>query len=152
MKIIPNDNILPKTIDIKNSQPDPDPAKKNSFNKILEETLVNASINNNKIQKPISAGNLSAIQTSQFTVIDKKSNVQNLEQLIDLIDEYQKKLSNPTYTLKNLDSQVNQMQSKQEELNKILKKLPGSELKELFNHTLVTSSLEIMKFNSGAYN
>ena len=150
MKIIPNDNILPKTIDVKKSQPDP--AKKNSFNKILEETLVNASINNNKIQKPISAGNLSSIQTSQFMVIDKKSNVQNLEELIDLIDEYQKKLSNPTYTLKNLDSQVNQMQSKQEELNKILKKLPSSELKELFNHTLVTSSLEIMKFNSGAYN
>jgi len=150
LKIIPNDNILPKTIDIKKSQPDS--AKKNSFNKILEETLVNASINNNKIQKPISAGNLSSIQTSQFMVIDKKSNVQNLEELIDLIDEYQKKLSNPTYTLKNLDSQVNQMQSKQEELNKILKKLPSSELKELFNHTLVTSSLEIMKFNSGAYN
>jgi hypothetical protein len=69
-----------------------------------------------------------------------------------MLDQYRNKLADPAITLKNMDPIIRQIDQETENLAPVLDSLPEDEnLKNIFNQTLVTASLEVTKFYRGDY-
>ena len=78
--------------------------------------------------------------------------VDAVERFLVLLDEYRHKLANPQVTLKEIYLLVNEMDAEKENLIQALNSLhDGDRLKDILNQTLITSSLEIIRFNRGDY-
>ena len=75
-----------------------------------------------------------------------------VERYLDLLDEYRRQLVDPRVSLKGLDAMVREMEAGKDALAPALGSLPeGDGIKDILNRTLVTASLEIMKFRRGDY-
>jgi len=149
MKIHPNDEIL------KNAYPQK--IKKDErtidreFGAILKEAVENSSKVDAEDQKP-PINTISEIQFNTFLFGEKIPMVDRVEKYLDLLDEYRRKLANPQVTLKDIYLLINEMEVEKQSLIPVLNSLPdGDGLKDILNQTLITSSLEIIKFNRGDY-
>lgn len=128
---------------------DPDKCK---FGKVLEETMDSSSNIRSGPQGPSVLNNISEIRFDPSRTIEKKSIIERVENFLDIMDEYQKELGDPKFALKDIYPLVNNMAEKNEELASSLNSLQdGDKLKEILNQTLITSSVEIIKFNRGDY-
>jgi hypothetical protein len=75
-----------------------------------------------------------------------------VERYLDLLDDYRRQLADPRVSLKGLDAMVREMESGKNALAPALGSLPeGDGIKDILNRTLVTASLEIIKFRRGDY-
>jgi hypothetical protein len=75
-----------------------------------------------------------------------------VERYLDLLDDYRRKLADPRVSLKGLDAMVVEMEAGKDALAPALGSLPeGDGIKDILNRTLVTASLEIIKFRRGDY-
>lgn len=75
-----------------------------------------------------------------------------VERYLDLLDDYRRQLTDPRVSLKGLDAVVREMEAGKDALAPALGSLPeGDGIKDLLNRTLVTASLEIIKFRRGDY-
>lgn len=75
-----------------------------------------------------------------------------VERYLDLLDDYRRQLSDPRVSLKGLDTTVREMEAGKDALAPALGSLPeGDGIKDILNRTLVTASLEIIKFRRGDY-
>jgi hypothetical protein len=75
-----------------------------------------------------------------------------VERYLDLLDDYRRQLADPRVSPKGLDAMVREMEAGQGALAPALGSLPeGDGLKDILNRTLVTASLEIIKFRRGDY-
>ena len=75
-----------------------------------------------------------------------------VERYLDLLDDYRRKLADPRVSLKGLDAMVAEMEAGKDALAPALGSLPeGDGIKDILNRTLVTASLEIIKFRRGDY-
>ncbi|UCF93760.1 MAG: hypothetical protein JSW39_06275, partial [Desulfobacterales bacterium] len=75
-----------------------------------------------------------------------------VENFLNLLDEYCQMLGDPRKTLKDIQPLVASMTRAKEDLTPLLHTLPdGHGIKDILNQTLVTASLEIIKFNRGDY-
>jgi hypothetical protein len=75
-----------------------------------------------------------------------------VERYLDLLDDYRRKLADPHISLKGLDAMVAEMEAGKDALAPALGSLPeGDGIKDILNRTLVTASLEIIKFRRGDY-
>jgi hypothetical protein len=75
-----------------------------------------------------------------------------VERYLDLLDDYRRQLADPRMSLKGLDTVVREMEAGKDELAPALGSLPdGDGIKDILNRTLVTASLEIIKFRRGDY-
>jgi hypothetical protein len=150
MKIHPNDEIL--------KDPYPQKIKKNEkstdreFGAIIKEAIENSSKVDAEDQKPQIMDNIPEIQFNTFLTGEKIPIVDRVEKFLDILDEYRHKLANPQVTLKNIYSSINEMDAEKERLIPVLNSLPdGDGLKDILNQALITSSLEIIRFNRGDY-
>jgi hypothetical protein len=76
----------------------------------------------------------------------------NIEEMLNLLDQYRDKLADPQVTLKQIDPYIMEMNRGIETLAPMLEKLPtGDGLRNILNQTMVTMSLEISKFFRGDY-
>ena len=149
MKIHPNDEIL------KNAYPQKiekdERTLDREFGAILKEAVENSSKVDAEDQKP-SLNTISEIQFNTFLSGEKIPMVDRVEKYLDLLDEYRQKLANPQVKLKDIYLLINEMEVGKQSLIPVLNSLPdGDGLKDILNQTLITSSLEIIKFNRGDY-
>ena len=83
---------------------------------------------------------------------DKQFALDRIDNLIGLLDQYRLKLADPGTTLKDIDPIIMKIDQETENLTPVLDSLPEDEdLKNIFNQTLVTASLEVSKFYRGDY-
>lgn len=77
---------------------------------------------------------------------------ERVECYLDLMDDYRRQLADPGVSLKGLDATVREMEAGKDALAPDLGALPeGDGIKDILNRTLVTASLEIIKFRRGDY-
>jgi len=150
MKIHPNDEIL------KDAYPQKIKKNENSIQKefgaILKEAIENSSKVDAEDQKPPIMDNIPEIQLNTFLSEEKIPIVDHVEKFLDILDEYRQKLANPQVTLKDIYPLINVMDAEKENLTPLLNSLPdGDGLKDILNQALITSSLEIIRFNRGDY-
>ena len=150
MKIHPNDEIL------KNGYPEK--AKRNEktvdkeFGAIFKQVIEKSSKLNTGPQKPAIINNISEIQFNTLSLVEKIPIMEHIERFLDILDEYHQKLGNPQVTLRDIYPLINEMELEKEGLIPVLNSLPdGDELKDILNQTLITVSLETIKFNRGDY-
>jgi len=149
MKIHHNDEIL------KNAYPQKiekdERTLDREFGAILKEAVENSSKVDAEDQKP-SINTISEIQFNTFLSGEKIPMVDRVEKYLDLLDEYRQKLANPQVTLKDIYLLINEMEVEKQSLIPVLNSLPDEDgLKDILNQALMTSSLEIIKFNRGDY-
>ena len=78
--------------------------------------------------------------------------VDRAERLLDTLDEYQQKLASPKFTLRDISPLISKMAEGNENLVSAVNSLSdGVELKKVLNQLIITSSVEIIKFNRGDY-
>ncbi|MDY6791223.1 MAG: hypothetical protein SWH54_08145 [Thermodesulfobacteriota bacterium] len=99
---------------------------------------------------PISS--ITPIQLNALSPAQNASMIDRVENLLNVLEEYQQKLNDPHFSLKEIDSLVKQMEKEKENLTPVLDSLSDDNgLKNILNQALVTSSLETIKFNRGDY-
>jgi len=150
MKIHPDDEILKDAYREKIKKNEKPLDKK--FGAILKESIENSSKVDLEDHKVPMVNNVAEIQFNTFLPGEKIPIVDRVLRLLGLLDEYHRKLADPQVTLKNIYPLINQMELEKENLIPVLNSLPdGDRLKDILNQTLITSSLEIIRFNRGDY-
>jgi hypothetical protein len=99
---------------------------------------------------PISLISLDA--TTQVGKASEREIASEIENLLNVMEEYQSKMENPSISLKQIQPLVEKMDAETGKLLPTLDALPdGSGLKDIVNRVLVASSTEVIKFNRGDY-
>jgi hypothetical protein len=150
MKILPIDKILKTTHPVKT----PEPAKPvgHEFKTILQETVDNSTKIDTRTQIPPMISNTSIIEFNTLTPVENTSIIDLTERMLDILDNYQQELSDPNAPLRDIHPLIKEMEMEKERLIPLLDSLPdGDGLKDILNQILITTSVEIMKFNRGSY-
>ena len=127
-------------------------AQGNGFKAVLKNEVGKSSKVITQNQKMPSISSISPMQLNLLSPTQSKSIVERVENLLNVLDEYQQKLKNPHISLKEINPLIKQMEQEKENLVPILDSISGNGgLKEILNQAIVTSSLETIKFNRGDY-
>ena len=122
------------------------------FGAVLKNEVDKSSNDISGNQKMPSISSISPIQLNMISPAQNGSIIDRVENLLNVLDEYHQKLKDPHFTLKEIDPLVKQMEKEKENLAPVLDSLVEDDgLKDILNQTLVTSSLETIKFNRGDY-
>ncbi len=149
MKIIPHE-----ISGIANDQKTNNVAKTtgNKFEDILQQTINNSSSSKDQTMTLPPIQNISNIRFDPISNIDKTQSIERVEKFLDVLENYQKKLEDPSVNLKEMYPLVTEMQSETENMLPLLNSLPDEDgMKDILNKALVTSTVEVIKFNKGDY-
>jgi hypothetical protein len=95
---------------------------------------------------------VSAIRFNPLAPQDKNITVERIHNFLNLLDNYRQQLSDPQVTLRTLEPVMNTIAKEKDQLSGLLESLPNEDgLKHILNQTLITASLEVIKFNRGDY-
>jgi len=131
---------------------DPSPVNGDKFGDILKETIGNNKQEAAGSRRTAFVNPLAGIQPKATVALDRQIALDRVGNLINLLDQYRQKLSDPRITLKNIDPIIKEIDQQKDKLAPVLDSLPdGEKLKDIVNKTLVTASLEITKFYRGDY-
>lgn len=150
MKITGNNEILPGVSPEKQTRPAQNPAE--DFGAILKDKIETSP----KLESPAFLNPIAPSQplsmVHPISSPDHKVTIERVENLLDLLDDYRQKLADPQVTLKEMDGLVGKIAGEKENLTATLDSMQdGEQLRDVLNQTLVTTSLEIMKFRRGDY-
>ncbi len=150
MKIYGNDGILKEVY--------PQNTRKNEktpnadFKNILKESVENAPKNPSKIKPSTLMDPVSAIRFNPLSTQDKIITIDRVHNLLNLLDNYRKQLRDPHVTLRTLEPLMNTIAKEKNQLSGLLDSISNEDgLKHILNQTLITASLEVIKFNRGDY-
>jgi len=130
----------------------PSVTSQTDFNSILQGTLEAAPGAEKGIQPSAAVETLVPVQLQQVQSPDKLTHIDRIEKVLDLLDEYHRKLADPDSTLKDIHPLVKSLETENEQLKPMLNSMAeGDQLKKILNQTLVTTSLEVIKYNKGDY-
>jgi hypothetical protein len=119
------------------------------FGDILKEKLATAP---GATASGIGLGLVAPTQIQSVAEAPANRLAERVERYLDLLDDYRRQLADPRVSLKGLDATVREMEAGKDALAPALGSLPeGDGIKNILNRTLVTSSLEIIKFRRGDY-
>jgi hypothetical protein len=122
------------------------------FNTILKESVENATKSPSKIQSSSLMDPVSAIRFTPLSPQDKNLTVERVHNLLNLLDNYRKQLSNPHVTLRTLEPLLNTIAKEKDHLSGLMDSIPNEDgLKPILNQTLITATVEVIKFNKGDY-
>ncbi|UCD78378.1 MAG: hypothetical protein JSW26_23675 [Desulfobacterales bacterium] len=131
---------------------DPKPVAGKKFGDILNEAIGNSKQEVGGLQQTAFVNPLAGIQSATTFELNQQVAIDGVENLIELLDQYRQKLSDPRISLKKIDPIIRKIDQQKEKLAPVLDALPDDEkLKDIVNKTLVTASLEITKFYRGDY-
>jgi hypothetical protein len=83
---------------------------------------------------------------------DRKELVGRADQLLNLLESYQKKLGNPALPLKEAYTSMKAIEDEADELTPYIESLPeDDELRGFLNRLVITASVEAIKFRRGDY-
>jgi len=122
------------------------------FKDILKESVENAPENPPKTQPSTLMDPVSAIRFSPLAPQDKNITVERIHNFLNLLDNYRQQLNDTRVTLRTLEPVMNTIAKEKDQLSGLLDSLPNEDgLKHILNQTLITASLEVIKFNRGDY-
>jgi len=150
MKITVTDN-LTKAVAPDKMQSRP-AATQADFGDVLKQTMQTAGSAQSAVQSSTGTGPVLPVQLQRLAAIDKKTIVDGIENVLDLLDDYRSKLADPNITLKDIHPLISAIEHENKFLKPLLNSLSeGDELKPILNQALVTTSVEVIKFNKGDY-
>lgn len=124
----------------------------NKFDEILQQTINRSSNSEAHAMALPPAQNISSIRFDLISNFDKAQNIKRVENFLDVLENYQEKLGDPTVTLKEIYPLVAHMESEIDYILPLLESLPKEDkMKNILNSTLITSTVEAIKFNRGDY-
>ncbi len=150
MKISENNGI------IKSSYPDKsqrsEQTSNTDFKDILKESVEKSARHPTEIKSPSLINALSAVRFNPESPQDKVSAIKRVDNLIDLLDDYRKQLADHAITLRSIEPVMKRIIKEKDQLSSLLNSMPNEDgLKDIVNHTLITASLEVIKYNRGDY-
>jgi hypothetical protein len=150
MKIHSNDEILtrlhPERTCKDITSPDVD------FGNILKQKIENSTAVNGGIQSTALTSTVHPAQLKAMASQDITATVERIESFLKLLDEYCGKLGDSRVSLKDIYPVISEIDKQKESLIPLLDSLSDvDELRHILNQTLITASLEVIKFNKGEY-
>ena len=122
------------------------------FGAILDEAMADTSKTGTGTMKPRMVDTMSGIQFHSSLSLNESPIVERTERLLDALDKYRENLQNPEVSLDDIYPLISEIEVKKEGLASALNSLPdGDGLKSILNETMITSSLEVARFNRGDY-
>ncbi len=123
------------------------------FRAMLREAIDDdPSKNIERSKKPQMINSAAQVQFNTLFNVQNDPLVERTEKFLDLLEEYRNKLMDSRAGLRDVHPLIEKLESEKDVLVPILDSLPEVEgLKEVLNNALVTSSVEIFKFNRGDY-
>jgi hypothetical protein len=150
MKVLPNDGVFETPHSKKSHRLEK--AGEQPFDAILKKAVDHSSKPNGPTLEPPMLDNSSGIRLDSLSPAKRDLIIKRTEGFLDILDEYQQKLSNPRSTLRDIYPLIQEMDAERERLITLSDSLPkGDGLKDILDQVLITSSIEIMKFNRGDY-
>ena len=150
MKINGSDEIIKNSFAKKTIQREQD--QKDDFKNVLKASIERTAHHPEKIKSSPLANPVSAIQFHPPLSEIKGATVERVDNLLDLLDKYRNQLADPQVSLRSIEPVINRIEKEKEQLSSVLESLPNEdELKDIVNRTLITASLEVMKYNRGDY-
>ena len=150
MKIQNNQQVL-KTLQHESKTKAQPPTGK-EFGTILKETVKTSTTAGLATLQTTFINPLPGLQPGSSSLSNHQFSANSIEDMINLLDRYREKLTDPRITMKQIDPVIKEMTREMENLAPVLDSLPADEeLKNILNQTLVTVSLEISKFYRGDY-
>ena len=122
------------------------------FKKILKASVDRSKTQAAHIHTAPRPNPLEAVRFAPLSSEARATTVERLDNLLDLLAQYRDQLADPAVTLRQIEPLLNTIAAEKEQLSAVLKALPDGEgLKDILHRTLITTSLEVMKFNRGDY-
>jgi hypothetical protein len=150
MKINGNDEIINNGFTDKTLRSQQD--RKDDFKNILKASVERTMPDAGKIQSPSLANPVSAIRFQAPSPENKRLTIENVDNLLNLLEKYRFQLADPQVTLRSMEPVIKMIDKEKEQLSSVLDSLAEADgLKDIVNRTLVTASLEVMKYNRGDY-
>jgi hypothetical protein len=150
MKINGNDEIIKNGFADKTLRRQQD--RKDDFKNILKASVERTKPDTEKIQSSPLANRVSAIRFQAPSAENKRLTIEHVDNLLNLLDNYRIQLADPQVTLRSMEPVIKMIDKEKEQLSSVLDSLAeADELKDIVNRTLVTASLEVMKYNRGDY-
>ena len=150
MKINGNDEVIKSGYADKPVQKEQAP--KDDFKDILKASVEETAKHSAKIPPTPMIQPISAINFQSLSREDKRITIDRVDNLLNLLDDYRRQLADPQVTLRHIEPLMNSIEKEKEQLSSVLDSLKSEDgLKDIVNRTLVTASLEIVKYNRGDY-
>ena len=150
MKIDGNDEVLKNSYTAK--KPNAEQTTDANFKNILKESVEKSTENPSEIQPTTLLDPISAIRFNPLSPLDKNITVERVENLLNLLEKYRQQLKDSNVTLRTLEPLMNTIAEEKDQLSAKLDSIPNEDgLKEILNQTLITASLEVIRFNRGDY-
>jgi hypothetical protein len=122
------------------------------FKKILKASVEQTADQPLKVRHSPSINPLSGVRLQPLSLETKHATVERVDNLLNLLDSYRKQLADPTMTLRKIEPVIHTIIKEKEQLASVLDSVSGDDgLKDIVNRTLITASLEVIKYNRGDY-
>ena len=126
--------------------------QKTDFKNILRASVERTAHHPEKIKSPSLTNPVPAIRFKPLSLQNKRGTVERVDNFLNLLDNYRKQLADPQVTLRSIEPLINMIVKEKEQLSAALESLTSEDgLKDLVNRTLITASLEVLKYNRGDY-
>jgi hypothetical protein len=150
MKINGSDEIIQNSFTEKTIPREQD--QKDDFKNVLKASVERTAQHPAKIKSSPMANPVSAIQFHPVSLENKRITVERVDNILNLLNNYRDNLADPQVTLRSIEPVINMIAKEKEQLSSVLESLPNEdELKDIVERTLITASLEVIKFNRGDY-
>ncbi len=150
MKIHGNDEIIKNSYADKTAQKEQ--ARNADFKDILKASVERTTPHSAKIERSPLINPVSPIRFHPLSSEDKSTTVEHVDNLLNLLDNYRKQLADPQVTLRSIEPVMNTIVKEKEQLSSVLDSLTNEDgLKDIVNRTLITASLEVIKYYRGDY-
>jgi hypothetical protein len=126
--------------------------QKDDFKDILKASVERSAPPPAKITSSLPIQTLSAIHFEPLSPENRSVTVERVDNLLNLLEKYRDQLADPQVTLRQIEPLLNTIEKEKTQLSSVLDSLESEDgLKDIVNRTLVTASLEIVKYNRGDY-
>ena len=150
MEIDPDEKILPSVIAVRDHETEKPGGV--TFGEILEEFMDAPKKVGTQDHAISSIAHKSDIQLNGFQAKTENPVIERAEQLLDILGEYQRKLADPVFTLRDISPLVQQLETCNIGLVPEIDALAdGDELKDILNEVIIASTVEVVRFNRGDY-
>ncbi len=101
---------------------------------------------------PAGMASISGVQFTSQPMPARITAGEKIEQLLELLEDYQQKLAEPRHSLKSIAPQLARMEKGVRALEKVIEKIDDADgLKSIAQEALITATAEMFKFNRGDY-
>ena len=150
MKIDGNNEIVRNAVVSKTDSTDA--RSDNKFKDILKASVERTAEQPAKIPTPPQPGRVTPIRFAPLSPEAREMTVERVDNLLNLLDQYRDQLANPKVTLRTIEPILNTIAKEKEQLTGVLDNIANDDgLKDIVQRTLITASVEVMKFNRGDY-